>query len=114
MLIDKAKCGEGDEVKKVVVRGAECVGYSEEAPKVEDGISDVGGASVECCGVEVEKGEKDKGRVDAAPKDGGSVSVECQKIKQMSREKVRRIGQHLSGSKGECDVVLLCLIIVVV
>ena len=50
--------------------------------------------------------------VDATPRDENSVSVEC--VKQMSKEKIRRIGQHLSGSKGKCSVVLLCWIIIVV
>ena len=115
MLVDGAKCGGDDKVEKVELRGAECVGYHGESSKGKDEISSVEGASVECCGVEVEMGEKDKGGVGVEPiGDGGNVSVECGKIKQMSREKLRRIGQHQSGSKGECGVVLLCLIIVVV
>ena len=44
--------------------------------------------------------------------DESGVSVEC--VKQMSKEKIWRIGQHLSGSKGKCSVVLLCWIIIVV
>ena len=115
--VDKAKCVEVEKVK-----GAEC---SVEVPKLEDGATDSGGASTECstaggganieCGgasIEVEKGEKSKGSVDAIPKDESGVSVEC--VKQMSKEKIRRIGQHLSGSKGKCSVVLFCWIIIVV
>ena len=58
-------------------------------------------------------GERSKGSVDATPADEDSVGVQCQ-VKQMSKEKIRRIGQHLSGSKGKCSVVVLCWIIIVV
>ena len=116
--MDKAKCVKVVDVEKV--KGAEC---SVEVPKVEDGATASGGANIECSTAsgganiecsssEVEKGEKSKGSVDATPMDESGVSVEC--VKQISKENIRRIGQHLSGSKGKCSVVLFCWIIIVV
>ena len=129
----KAKCGESVKVESVkgagclgnsvevpiledgatASGGAGCLGDSVEVPRVEDGATASGGANVECSSSEVEKGERRKGSVDATPADEDSVSVKCQ-VKQMSKEKIRRIGQHLSGSKGKCSVVLLCWINIVV
>ena len=110
-VVDGAECSGDEKVKNVEEVGAECIGGAGETFKGENEKLSVESVNIECCGVgaEVGMGEKEKGGASVGPVGGGGNNgAECGRIRQMSREKLWKLFQHLNGGKGECSVVLFC------